>query len=167
MIYQVSEEEIRMARAPHNLFVSSVLLFNLLLTPAAIALKVGLYGFLIPLVFSGAVIVFTFNRSRRTTRWFADAHWKLAFRRCQFLMIGYAVTAGFLLLAWVASLAAHDANMKHIVLTALTRIAVMPTLIAVMVTAVLEASAAAQAGRGEVPDGIVKRFPPPEGTVQS
>jgi hypothetical protein len=52
--------------------------------------------------------------------------------------------------------------MRHILWTALTRIALMPTLIAVMVTAILEFSASAQATKREVPDKIVRVFPPAE-----
>ncbi|HEU0186548.1 MAG TPA: hypothetical protein VFR06_01500 [Gallionellaceae bacterium] len=66
-----------------------------------------------------------------------------------------------LLLAWLLTLASHDPHMKHIILTALTRIAVLPTLVAVMVTVVMAAGALAQAGRSEMPDRIVRNFPPP------
>jgi hypothetical protein len=42
----------------------------------------------------------------------------------------------------------------------MTRIAIIPTLIAVMITSVAEASAVAVAARGEVPEKIIKAFPP-------
>jgi hypothetical protein len=41
------------------------------------------------------------------------------------------------------------------------RIAVVPLLLTVMVTIMLESGALYQAGRGELPDGLVKQFPPP------
>jgi hypothetical protein len=50
--------------------------------------------------------------------------------------------------------------MKNIMWTAMTRIAIIPTLIAVMITSVAEAGAVAVAARGEVPDSVIKRFPP-------
>jgi hypothetical protein len=43
------------------------------------------------------------------------------------------------------------------------RIGVVPLLLAVMVTIMLESGALYQAGRGEVPDALVARFPPPDG----
>ena len=160
MIFEVSEKEIRQAQMPHNLFVTGILFFDLLLTPAAIALNIGLYGLLLPLACSLLVIGVIYLRSRKVTVWFVDAHWRLALRHSQWLMIGYAVTAACMLLAWLLSLSA-DAHMKHILLTALTRIAVLPTLVAVMVTVVMEASALALAGKGEVPERIARQYPPP------
>jgi hypothetical protein len=41
------------------------------------------------------------------------------------------------------------------------RIGVVPLLLTVMALIMLESGALYQAGRGEVPDGLVQRFPPP------
>jgi hypothetical protein len=46
--------------------------------------------------------------------------------------------------------------MKHIVWTALTRIAVLPTLVGVMVTAILEAGAISVATRRKLTDKQIK-----------
>lgn len=161
MQFHASETEIRQAQSPHNLFISGLFLFNLLMTPAVIALDVGMIGLLIPLLCSGALLGYIYLRSRKTTTWFVDAHWRLSFGHAQWLMLGYAVSAALISIAWLLSLTAHEANMKHIMFTALTRIAVIPTLIAVMVTAVMEASAIGLATKREVPDKIMKDFPPP------
>jgi len=63
--------------------------------------------------------------------------------------------------AWLISRTTQDQSMQHILWTALTRIALMPTLILVMVTAVLEAGAIGQASKREVPDKLAASFPPP------
>ncbi len=161
MKYRASGDEIKRAQAPHNLFVSGLFLFDLFMTPAVIGMKIGMIGLLIPLACSGALIAYIYLRSKKTTSWFVDMHWKFAFTRCKLLMLGYAITAALIFVAWLLSLSTRDANMGHILWTALTRIALMPTLIVVMVTAVLEFSAAAQAAKGEVPDKLAASFPPP------
>jgi len=51
--------------------------------------------------------------------------------------------------------------MANIMITVVTRIAVMPTLIMAMVTVVMEASAGGLASKGEVPEKIKEAFPPP------
>lgn len=159
MQFQASETEIKQAQLPHNLFISGLFLFDLLMTPAVIVLNVGMIGLLIPLLCSGVLLGAIYLRSRKTTTWFVDAHWRLSFKHGQWLMLGYAVSALLILLAWLISQTAHEASMRHILWTALTRIALMPTLIAVMVTAILEFSATAQATKREVPDKIVRVFP--------
>lgn len=151
MMKTVSAQEIKHAQVPHNLFIVAAMLFDLLMTPAAIAMKIGMYGLLVPLLLSGSAIAYIYFRARTTRAPFVAAHWKLAFKRCQLLMIGYAVSGLLILLASLLGMASSDPNMKHIMLIALTRIAIVPSLIAVMVTLVMEAGSLGQAGRGEAP----------------
>ena len=156
-----TKDEIRLAQAPHNLFISGLFLFDLLMTPAVLAMKIGMVGLLIPLVCSGALIAYIYLRSRKTTTWFVDMHWKITFARCKLLMLGYAISATLIFLAWLISLSTKDHNMSHIIWTALTRVALMPTVILVLVTAVMEFSSYAQAAKREVPDTLAAKFPPP------
>lgn len=153
--------EIKQAKFPHNLFVTGLFLFDLMMTPAVIVLKIGMIGLTIPLLCSGLLIAYIYLRSLKATSWFVDMHWKLAYSRGLWLLMGYAISAALILVAWLISLSTHDHNMQHIIWTALTRIALMPTLILVMVTAVLEASAIAQVTKREVPDKLAANFPPP------
>ena len=154
-------EEVRKAQFPHNLFITGLFLFDLLMTPAVLALKIGMIGLFIPLLLSGSLIAFIYLRSRKSTSWFVDVHWKLTFSRARLLMLGYAISAALIFIAWLISLASHDPNMGHIIWTALTRVALMPTVILVLATAVMEFGAYAQAAKREVPDKMAAKFPPP------
>ena len=154
--------EARQAQFPHNLFIAGLFLFDLLMTPVVLALKIGMIGLFIPLLLSGTLIAYIYLRSKKkTASWFVDVHWKLAFMRAQWLMAGYAISAALILVAWLMAHISHDPNMQHILLTALTRIALMPTVILVLVTAVMEFGAYAQAAKREVPDKLAAKFPPP------
>jgi hypothetical protein len=156
-----TEAEVRQAKFPHNLFVTGLFLFDLMMTPAVIVLKIGMVGLFLPLLCSGLLIAYIYLRSRKTTSWFVGIHWKLAYSRGLWLLAGYAISATLILVAWLISLSTHDHNMQHILWTALTRIALMPTLILVMVTAVMEASAIGLVSKREVPDKLAASFPPP------
>ena len=156
-----TDAEVKQAQFPHNLFVAGLFMFDLLMTPAVIGLKIGMIGLLIPLLCSGSLIAYIYLRSKKTTHWFVDIHWKLAFVRAQWLLIGYAISAVLIFVAWLVSISSSDHNMQHILWTALTRIALMPTLILVLVTAVMEASAIPMASKREVPDKLAASFPPP------
>lgn len=160
MQFEVSEAEVTRAQLPHNLFISGLFLLNLLVAPAVIALKLGMAGLLIPLLCNGVLIVYIYFRSKKTTCRFIDLHWRLAFRNSRWLMLGYAVTAALILIAWLVSLTADSASMGHILWTALTRIAILPTLAGVMVTAIMEAGAITLASKREVPDNLAA-IPPP------
>ena len=156
-----TKAEIKLAQAPHNLFISGLFMFDLLMTPAVLAMKIGMIGLLIPLLCSGALIAWIYLRSRKTTTWFVDMHWKITFARSKLLMLGYAISATLIFLAWLISLSTKDHNMSHIIWTALTRVALMPTVILVLVTAVMEFSSYAQAAKREVSDKLAAKFPPP------
>jgi len=159
--HAATDNEVKLAQSPHNLFITGLFMFDLLMTPAILALKIGMVGLLIPLLCSSALIAYIYLRSKRTTTWFVDMHWKITFSRSKLLMLGYAVSATLIFLAWLISLSTKDHNMSHIIWTALTRVALMPTVVLVLITAVLEFSAAAQTVKREVPDKIAKAFPPP------
>ncbi len=151
----------KQAQAPHNLFIIGLFAFDLLMTPAVIGLKIGMIGLLIPLLCSGSLLAWIWWRGRSTPNWFVAMHWRLAWARGRLLLLGYAISAVLILLAWLLSQTSNDAHMGHIVWIALTRIALLPTLIVVLITSVLEFSAAGQAASGEVPDKLAAKFPPP------
>jgi cytochrome bd-type quinol oxidase subunit 2 len=160
MRFEISEEEIKRAQFPHNLFISGLLAFNLFVAPAVIALHIGMQGLLIPLFCSIALVAFIHRKNKNTTSGFVDAHWRLALMNSKWLMLGYAVTAALILVAWLVSQTAHEESMKHILWTALTRIGLLPTLIAVMITAVMEASAISLAAKQEVPEKVCLSLKP-------
>ncbi len=62
-----SADDVKRAQVPHNLFISGLFAFDLLMTPAILALKIGMIGLLIPLLLSGALIAYIYLRSRKTT----------------------------------------------------------------------------------------------------
>jgi hypothetical protein len=135
---------------------------HLIAAPAAIVLDIGFMGFLIPLLLSFSVIGFIWFRAGAETAsgdWFVAAHWRLSANRTRILMVGYAISAVIL---GMAMLATTGSSKGDIMMVAITRVGVVPTLITVMICFVLESGSIYQAGRGEVPDGIVKRMPPPD-----
>ncbi|MFT6914451.1 MAG: ABC-type Fe3+-siderophore transport system permease subunit [Motiliproteus sp.] len=161
MDFEISKEDKKLAQVPHTLFVLNVLLFNLLMAPAGIVLDVGMYGFLLPLLCSLTIIAFIYLRGRKQSRWFVEMHWRLSFRRCQFLLLGYSISAMLGGVSWLISINANDAKMAEIMFMAISRVSVVPTLLAVMVTVVLEAGAQHLVNSGTVPDRLVEKFPAP------
>lgn len=174
MRYDIATDIGRRARTPHELLMTNLALFHLLLAPVAIALGVkfpdiGAWWLLLTPFFSGVVIVYIYLRGRRaevSDPWFVMAHWKLAWRRCRLLLIGYAVSAVMIgggVLMGLSSAAA----MREIVLTIAIRVGVMPTVVIVLVLFVMANMGLEQANKGEVPDSIVQNYPAPEGLSPS
>jgi hypothetical protein len=162
MFFDVSDIIRKRAKSAHELYLINILFFHLLLTPASIALDIGYYGLLLPLLFSAMVISYIYLKGRRIDDWFVMVHWKLSYRRCRLLLIGYALSLAIFLVGFLIALGIEKESMQNIMMTVFTRIAIMPTLIVVMITAVIEAGSISQANNGEVPDKMVREFPPPD-----
>lgn len=162
MIFDVEESVRKRAKTPHELSMINLVGCHLIAAPASIVLDIGYLGFLIPLLLSLSVIGFIWYRTgvgAATADWFVSAHWRLSANRTRILLIGYTVSAVIL---GMAMLATSGSAKGDIMMVAISRVAVVPTLITVMICFVLESGSIYQAGRGEVPDGIVKRMPPPD-----
>lgn len=154
------------AKAPHELFMLNLAVFHLLFTPAGIALGIGLWALLIPLLLSGAVMLFTWLRARRceaSCPWFVMVHWKLALQRYRYLLFAYAVTGFILGAGWLLTMGMEQHSTQTIMRTVFTRLAVVPTLLTVMVSFVLESGAIVQATSGALPEAMAARYPAPAG----
>jgi hypothetical protein len=154
---------VKKAKAPHELFMINLLLFHLLMTPAAIVLDIGTWGMLLPLSLSLMVMAYSCWRSRRALAEhpLVMLHWRLALSRYRILLIGYGVTAALLLLGFLLTLTMGDDNMSEIMFTVITRIAVVPLILMVFILAFMESSALSMAGNREVPDELHARYFPP------
>ena len=165
MIFDIDESTSRRAKTPHELSMLNLVAFHLLAAPASIVLDIGLLGFLVPLGLSLTFIAFVWFKAliaEKADTWFVKIHWRLSANRTRILMVGYLITAAILGFAFLIT--AGSAK-SHIMMVALSRVAAVPVLITVMICFVLESGSIYQAGRGEVPDGLVKRFPPPADLV--
>ena len=169
-----------------NLLIGVALLAGSMAQPDSLLHRLKWPAVAVPLALSLGVMAFTWLHARRAARrgpWFAAAHWRLTAGRWRALLLAYVVTAGVVSLAFVggngdsadfeARIAGLPPAMQAMERGKVTsqdmgaaiwaRIGVVPLLLTVMALIMLESGALYQAGRGEVPDGLVKRFPPPAG----
>jgi hypothetical protein len=165
MLFEIDETEGKRAKTPHELSMLNLVAFHLLAAPASIVLDIGLLGFLVPLGLSLCFIALVWYqaiRGKQSDGWFVRLHWRLAANRTKILMVGYLITACILGFAFLAT---SGSAKSDIMMVALSRVAAVPVLITVMICFVLESGSIYQAGRGELPDSLVKRFPPPQDRV--
>jgi len=170
MLYDIDDALKRQARAPHELLMINLAAFHLLLAPASIALDIGAWGLLLPPLFSALVIAYIYMRGHRpaaATPWFVLMHWRLAWRRCRLLLMGYTASALIIGGGSLLALTAQKHSMREIIFTIATRVGVMPTIIMVLVLFVLANSGLELAGKGEVPDGLLKLYPSAAETEQN
>jgi hypothetical protein len=158
MQFDVTEAEIIQAKFPHNLLIAGMFALNLFTVPIVIAFHIGMLGLLIPLFCSAILVSYIHLKAKKVASPFVAAHWRLSFLNSKWLFVGYAVTSILVGIAWLVSQAAQEASMQQILWTALTRIGLLPTLIAVMVTAMMEANAISQATSRELPEKLAAKI---------
>jgi uncharacterized membrane protein len=174
MFFPVPEADRRLAKSPHELAMVNLLLFNLAML---IALLGGSFvqadsplapfrglGVAVPLGISLAIVGYSFLRAARAARfehWFVAAHWRLTTERYKLLLIAYVAGAGLIGIGWLLAHTQEKPAMQEMLFIALQRVAIAPMLITLMVIIMLESGSIYQAQRGEVPDSVIRRFPPP------
>lgn len=174
MFFRINPEIRRQAKSPHELAMINLLLLNLLMLIALLAGSFApkdsvlahykLAGVLVPLAISLGIIGYTWLRAgkRDHAPWFVAMHWQVAAQRYKILLIGYLVGAALIGGGWLLAQGQADARMAGMMFVALQRVAIAPMLIVLMVVIMFESGSIYQAGRGEVPDGLTKAFPPPD-----
>jgi MFS superfamily sulfate permease-like transporter len=176
-----------------NLLIGVALLAGSMAEPDSAIGRYKWLAVALPLGISLVLIGFTWLRSRYpggsptgspsgSMAWFVRNHWRLAATRYRLILIAYLVCAGILSIALFGQLdesqiaeqlrtlppAMQEMERRKLESQDMggavwARIGVVPLLLAIMVTIMLESGAIYQAGRGELPDELVARFPPPEG----
>jgi hypothetical protein len=163
MIFDIPEEQLKPAKAAHELFMVNLGAL-LLLGPLSIFMGIGRMAILIPMFVSALFILYTWKKTQKLAvsgSWFVAMHWRLALRNYRWLLIGFALTVVFLLISWGLEASLDPHSPTHFVAVALTRIGVMPTLIMLFASFVIGNNGLNQVLRHEVPDKLVGAYPPP------
>ncbi len=159
----LSEEERKAARHPHEYFLINLITNHILVF-------VGLLGmakqepYLILIVPAVSISILTYlvwraSRSAGRDGWFVFCHWQLCARRSRFF-IGMILLMGLGIVVILASVGGQVQDLRpgHYAIGGLV---MLPTLFTVLVLILMESDAVHKANVGEVPDWLVKRHPPP------
>lgn len=162
MRFEISEDEARKAKIPHEIFLTN-LIFNHILVFVAIisASSLAHYVIIVPIL-SMLIIAFLIlaaRRARHKASWYVNGHWQLCARRNRMFMIMIAIMG----LAFAAVFLVSGGNMRpqH---WALGGAAALPTMVTVLVLIIMESDALHQAKQGILPDWVKDQYP--EGALE-
>lgn len=167
MQFEISDEEKRRAKVPHEILLVNLIGNHILWFIAALGIAKSYWQpvALVPIV-SVAILGYIFWRGRRSARldsWYVQAHWKICMARSRLFsyMLGLLLVVS--VLGWVgySYLGMMDIAVKAIIGGA----GLLPVMVTVLVLIVLESDALHQANSGLVADAYVKRSPPPDDLV--
>jgi membrane-associated HD superfamily phosphohydrolase len=157
MYFNVSEEEARKAKAPHDLFLIN-LIFNHIFMFAAFLTASSLWKWVILVpIFSFIVLTYTIIRARYSLKndsWYVMCHWQICAKR-SWLFIGM-ISLMLLVVALILVVSGGHPKPQQI---ALAGIAILPTMITTFVLIIMETVSLDDSKNGRVPDAVVERFP--------
>lgn len=163
MLYDVSDEEKKRAKWPHDLFLVNLIGNHILAFVATLGMA-GSWAWpmlMVPIVsfIILSTIIIKARRSRTQESWYVMCHWQLTKQRSIFfikmmlvliLIAGFGVY-GYMGLGW----------MKEAVYAMIGGICILPIMVTTLILIIMESDALHQAQKGELPENIVKLFPNP------
>ncbi len=157
MKYDVSPEDIKKSRVPHEVFLTN-LIFNHILMFVAIlsASSLTQYIVIIP-IFSVVSLAYLFwgaHRAKSHASWYVSGHWQIAARRSRFFLIMLAIMGSAMTLIYLSS--GGDMKPMH---WAFGGVAFLPTMVSVLALIVFESESLHQAKNSMLPNWISERFP--------
>ncbi|NOQ94776.1 MAG: hypothetical protein GQ547_09115 [Methylophaga sp.] len=151
------EKEDRCAAYPHEFLMMNLSVFHLLVPLVALSSDY-IKGILIASLSGSILTLLWIVKKARVTcckasteRPLVKAHWQQAWKRSQFLLIGYAISASILLIGWFFASSQSDPNMFDILLAVFSWIAAIPLIFIIFGLFVLSTVSSARAKRGEFP----------------
>jgi hypothetical protein len=157
MQFNPSEEDIRHAKWPHDLFLIN-LIFNHILMFAVFLSASDLWEWVVVVpTASLLILLYTLwraNKSLKVDSWYVKCHWQICFKRSK-IFIGMIVLM-LLAIGGVMVISGGDPTPMQI---APAGAVILPTMVMVLVLVVLETESLDDARKGRVPDSVVERFP--------
>jgi len=157
MKYDISPEDIKKARVPHEVFLTN-LIFNHVLVFVAIMSASSLTHFIVVIpIFSVVSLAYIFwgaQRSKTRFSWYVNGHWQIAARRSRFFLLMLTIMGSLFSIIYMVS--GGDMRPQH---WALGGAAFLPTMVSILGLIIFESESLHQAKNAMLPDWVSERFP--------
>ncbi len=160
MKFEITEEESRKAKIPHEIFISNLVGNHILWFIAALGLA-GSYIqplILVPVV-SIATLIYILWRARKSPghdSWYVMCHWQICARRSRLFILMLLILACVSGLGWAAH--TYLGMMKEAAYALVGGLGFLPVMVTVLVLIIMESDSLYQATLYKLPESIVKRY---------
>ncbi|WP_058554339.1 hypothetical protein [Thiohalocapsa sp. ML1] len=167
MRFEVSPEEIKRAKVPHEVFLTNLIGNHILMAVAAggVAGSFPWVMAVIPAV-SFAMLGYTLWRARRSVGrdpWYVMCHWQVCARRSRLFILMLTLLLVAIALAWAAHV--YGGLMKEATIALVVGVGVLPVMVTVLVLVIVESDSLYHANQAKLPRWVVERFPNPDAVV--
>ncbi len=167
MKFDISADEARRSKIPHEIFLTNLIGNHILWFVAALGVARSYWQplALVPVV-SFAILAYTLWKARRArTResWYVMCHWQIAARRSRIFVIMLLLLLLISGLGWLGY--TYGGMMEVAVYALIGGIGLLPVMVTVLVLIIMESDALHQAAQHKLPKSIVERYPNPDAVV--
>ncbi len=164
MRFEVTDDEIRKAKVPHELFLTNLIGNHILMAVGAGGIA-GSFPWVMALIpaTSFAILGYTLWRARRAIGrdpWYVMCHWQVCARRSRIFLIMLSLLLTAALLGWVGY--TYGGLMKEAVWALVAGTGILPVMVTILVLVIVESDALYHANQARLPDWVVARFPNPQ-----
>ncbi len=167
MLFEISDEEKKKAKWPHDLFLVNLIANHILTFVATLGMATSwawpmLIVPVVSFIILGTIIVKGIQ-SRKNKPWFVMCHWQIAMSRSIFFI------KMILILLTIAGIGLYGYTnlgwMKEAVFALIGGVCILPVMVTTLILIIMESDALHQAGQGKLPEKIVDRFPNPDAKI--
>ena len=163
MKFDISAEESKRAKIPHEIFLTNLIGNHILWFVAALG-TVKTYWqpmALVPIVSvaSLAYVLWRARKSLKSDSWYVMCHWQIAARRSLVFIYMLLLLATVGLLGWVGY--TYLGMMEVAVFAIIGGMGVLPVMVTVLIQIIMESDALHQASQHRLPKGILEKYPNP------
>jgi hypothetical protein len=160
MKFNISDEESRKAKIPHEIFLTNLVANHILWFIASLGMVKDTPQLLAMMpIFSFAFITFILWRAKKSKTidsWFVMCHWQIAATRNHIFIIMLLFMLSIALLGW---LGITYLDMKDVAAYAIIGgVGILPVMVTVLALIIMESDILHQATLHKLPDGVVEKF---------
>ncbi len=164
MKFEISDQESKQAKVPHEIFLTNLVGNHILWFIASLGL-VRSYWQPLAMVPLASILLLSYtlwraNKSKRVDPWYVMCHWQLCAKRSRVFIIMLLMLGAVSMLGWIGF---TYFGMKQVaVLAMIGGAGVLPVMVTVLVLILMESDALHQAAQHKLPDRMIEQFPNPD-----
>jgi len=164
MKFDISEQESKRAKVPHEIFLTNLVGNHILWFIASLGLVRSYWQPLamVPVV-SVLILGYTLWRARQSKKrdpWYVMCHWQICAARSRVFILMLTILGSISLLGWIGF---TYFGMKEVAVMAMIGGAgVLPVMVTVLVLILMESDALHQAAQHKLPKRMIERYPNPD-----
>ncbi len=164
MQFEVSEQQRKRAKIPHEIFLINLVAVHILWFVAALGIAKSLPQPIIAMpIMSASILIYILWRAKKALQddedWFVKCHWQMAAKRARVFIGMLSLLVIVSALGWVGY--TYLGMMQIAVMAFIGGAGILPIMVTVLGLIIMESDSMHQASQGKLGKAIVEKFPNP------